>query len=170
MALLGWVPASGAPTDDASGILPDLQQPRFVHNKSGRFESRCAESWCTAARIASTPQCSTFSHAGQPAMLKCDSQRCRYLTIQLCSTCHLLSRFTRPPPLQVCERVHCTRHTCHHAQGHGRLHPRRVGSAWRRPSAVPQRAGQGPCAGQEPGPSALHRLLRRSDRTVPLQP
>jgi len=40
MALLGWVPASGAPTEKANGILPDLQQPRFVHNKSGRFESR----------------------------------------------------------------------------------------------------------------------------------
>jgi len=33
-ALLGWVPAP-------SGVsLPDLNQPRFVHNKSGRFESR----------------------------------------------------------------------------------------------------------------------------------
>lgn len=33
-ALLGWVPAPGAQH------LPDLRQPRFVHNKSGRFESR----------------------------------------------------------------------------------------------------------------------------------
>ena len=36
MALLGWVPtAASAPT-----LLGDLEQPRFVHNKSGRFESR----------------------------------------------------------------------------------------------------------------------------------
>jgi len=36
MALLGWVPApEGEP-------LPDLRQPRFVHNASGRFESRWA--------------------------------------------------------------------------------------------------------------------------------
>ena len=35
MALLGWVPraADGA-------VLPALEQPRFVHNQSGRFESR----------------------------------------------------------------------------------------------------------------------------------
>eukprot|EP00983_Pelagomonas_calceolata_P085672 1156607-Pelagomonas_calceolata.AAC.16 len=33
MALLGWVPASDGTA------LPDMQQPRFVHNKSGRFES-----------------------------------------------------------------------------------------------------------------------------------
>ncbi|MEW5304184.1 MAG: hypothetical protein WDW36_006814 [Sanguina aurantia] len=42
MALLGWIPATGAPS--ASGgpgqQLPDLKQPRFVHNASGRFESR----------------------------------------------------------------------------------------------------------------------------------
>jgi phosphoribosylformylglycinamidine synthase len=31
MALLGWVPGGG---------LPDTRQPRFVHNASGRFESR----------------------------------------------------------------------------------------------------------------------------------
>ena len=31
MALLGWVPLQG---------LPDIQQPRFIHNRSGRFESR----------------------------------------------------------------------------------------------------------------------------------
>ena len=35
MALLGWVPtASSAP------LLPQLEQPRFIHNDSGRFESR----------------------------------------------------------------------------------------------------------------------------------
>jgi phosphoribosylformylglycinamidine synthase len=37
MALLGWVPATG-PNDQA--LLQDIQQPRFVHNASGRFESR----------------------------------------------------------------------------------------------------------------------------------
>ncbi len=31
MALLGWIPFKG---------LPDIQQPRFVRNRSGRFESR----------------------------------------------------------------------------------------------------------------------------------
>lgn len=37
MALLGWVPATGS---TANPLLPDPQQPRFVHNASGRFESR----------------------------------------------------------------------------------------------------------------------------------
>lgn len=36
MALLGWVPGGG---------LEDVQQPRFVHNASGRFECR----WATVA-------------------------------------------------------------------------------------------------------------------------
>ena len=47
MALLGWVPATGnnatTTTPAGGGVsaqLPDLSQPRFVHNKSGRFESR----------------------------------------------------------------------------------------------------------------------------------
>ena len=35
-ALLGWVPASSDPSD----AIPEAQQPRFVHNKSGRYESR----------------------------------------------------------------------------------------------------------------------------------
>ena len=39
MALLGWVPATG-PADAA--LLEDAAQPRFVHNASGRFESRWA--------------------------------------------------------------------------------------------------------------------------------
>jgi phosphoribosylformylglycinamidine synthase len=54
MALLGWVPATGG-SGDAGGAsnggasktlttaaqqLPDARQPRFVHNASGRFESR----------------------------------------------------------------------------------------------------------------------------------
>ena len=37
MALLGWVPGTA---DGATGMLPDEKQPRFIHNKSGRFESR----------------------------------------------------------------------------------------------------------------------------------
>lgn len=37
MALLGWVPANGT---NGTQLLPDSQQPRFVHNASGRFESR----------------------------------------------------------------------------------------------------------------------------------
>lgn len=37
MALLGWVPAAA---DAAEGRLRDAQQPRFIHNRSGRFESR----------------------------------------------------------------------------------------------------------------------------------
>eukprot|EP00746_Dinoflagellata_sp_MGD_P156639 gnl/MRDRNA2_/MRDRNA2_85913_c0_seq1.p1 gnl/MRDRNA2_/MRDRNA2_85913_c0~~gnl/MRDRNA2_/MRDRNA2_85913_c0_seq1.p1 ORF type:complete len:1338 (+),score=293.78 gnl/MRDRNA2_/MRDRNA2_85913_c0_seq1:88-4101(+) len=35
MALLGWVPG----TDDGTA-LPTAKQPRFIHNRSGRFESR----------------------------------------------------------------------------------------------------------------------------------
>ncbi|GAX86623.1 hypothetical protein CEUSTIGMA_g14031.t1, partial [Chlamydomonas eustigma] len=45
MALLGWVPATGSSSKQpvmsgTAAQLPDLEQPRFVHNKSGRFESR----------------------------------------------------------------------------------------------------------------------------------
>ncbi|WIA34688.1 hypothetical protein OEZ86_013001 [Tetradesmus obliquus] len=40
MALLGWVPATAAKEGGVAAQLQDLQQPRFVHNKSGRFESR----------------------------------------------------------------------------------------------------------------------------------
>ena len=40
MALLGWVP--GGLGDLPGGLLPDERQPRFVHNASGRFESRWA--------------------------------------------------------------------------------------------------------------------------------
>ena len=40
MALLGWVP--GGLGDLPGGLLPDVRQPRFVHNTSGRFESRWA--------------------------------------------------------------------------------------------------------------------------------
>lgn len=44
MALLGWVPG-GAP-----GELADAAQPRFMHNTSGRFESR----WVTV-RVDESP-------------------------------------------------------------------------------------------------------------------
>ncbi len=44
MALLGWVPGG------ALGDLPDGRQPRFVHNASGRFESR----WATV-RVEESP-------------------------------------------------------------------------------------------------------------------
>jgi len=37
MALLGWVPGTA---DELGDPLPALEQPRFVHNASGRFESR----------------------------------------------------------------------------------------------------------------------------------
>ena len=41
MALLGWVPGAAAAGDGAElRTLPPLEQPRFVHNESGRFESR----------------------------------------------------------------------------------------------------------------------------------
>lgn len=39
MALLGWVPGTAG---NETGMLPDEKQPRFIHNKSGRFESRWA--------------------------------------------------------------------------------------------------------------------------------
>jgi phosphoribosylformylglycinamidine synthase len=47
MALLGWVPggeagaaADGGPAEAATQLLEDAVQPRFVHNESGRYESR----------------------------------------------------------------------------------------------------------------------------------
>jgi phosphoribosylformylglycinamidine synthase len=55
MALLGWVPATagGATTTPATTAtqLPDARQPRFVHNASGRFESR----WVQVAVSEDTP-------------------------------------------------------------------------------------------------------------------
>ena len=38
MALLGWVP--GRDLTSQNEPLSDIEQPRFIHNKSGRFESR----------------------------------------------------------------------------------------------------------------------------------
>lgn len=35
-ALLGWVPATASADGGVAAQLPDLQQPRFVHNTSGR--------------------------------------------------------------------------------------------------------------------------------------
>ena len=46
MALLGFVPAEGG-----LGATPDVEQPRFVHNDSGRFESR----WVTVGVDENTP-------------------------------------------------------------------------------------------------------------------
>lgn len=39
MALLGWVPATAAAEGGVAAQLPDSQQPRFVHNTSGRYLS-----------------------------------------------------------------------------------------------------------------------------------
>lgn len=36
-ALLGWVPATASADGGVAAQLPDLQQPRFVHNTSGRW-------------------------------------------------------------------------------------------------------------------------------------
>lgn len=46
MALLGFVPA-----EDGLGSVADKEQPRFIHNESGRFESR----WVTVGVDANTP-------------------------------------------------------------------------------------------------------------------
>eukprot|EP00775_Hariotina_reticulata_P008987 gene8987-9160_t len=51
MALLGWVPATASKDGGVAAQLQDLQQPRFVHNKSGRFESR----WVNVTIAESTP-------------------------------------------------------------------------------------------------------------------
>lgn len=40
LALLGWVPGREPSEAQGDSALPYKQQPRFVHNKSGRFESR----------------------------------------------------------------------------------------------------------------------------------
>ena len=46
MALLGFIPSEGG-----VGALPDSKQPRFIHNDSGRFESR----WTTVGIDENTP-------------------------------------------------------------------------------------------------------------------
>ncbi|KAL6785042.1 hypothetical protein ACKKBG_A02200 [Auxenochlorella protothecoides x Auxenochlorella symbiontica] len=51
MALLGWVPGTGAGTGAAGPLLPDAAQPRFTHNASGRFECR----WSSVAIDPDTP-------------------------------------------------------------------------------------------------------------------
>lgn len=54
MALLGWVPG---------GSLPDTEQPRFVHNASGRFECR----WATVEiRPSPSVLLKVRSYAGGP--------------------------------------------------------------------------------------------------------
>lgn len=39
MALLGWVPGTGGGGEAAEALLPSQQQPRFLHNESGRCAS-----------------------------------------------------------------------------------------------------------------------------------
>eukprot|EP00879_Flechtneria_rotunda_P005989 GHRR01006298.1.p1 GENE.GHRR01006298.1~~GHRR01006298.1.p1 ORF type:complete len:1281 (+),score=448.03 GHRR01006298.1:710-4552(+) len=51
MALLGWVPATASKDGGVAAQLQDAQQPRFVHNKSGRFESR----WITVDIAEGSP-------------------------------------------------------------------------------------------------------------------
>eukprot|EP00878_Enallax_costatus_P000493 GHUV01000586.1.p1 GENE.GHUV01000586.1~~GHUV01000586.1.p1 ORF type:complete len:953 (+),score=239.62 GHUV01000586.1:313-2859(+) len=51
MALLGWVPATASKDGGVAAQLQDMQQPRFVHNKSGRFESR----WINVQISAESP-------------------------------------------------------------------------------------------------------------------
>lgn len=48
MALLGWVPGSGLSADP---LLPSQEQPRFLENDSGRFESR----WVTVEILKDSP-------------------------------------------------------------------------------------------------------------------
>ena len=77
MALLGWVPATGAAaaapaapaasSSGTAGILPDLRQPRFVHNKSGRFESR----WVNVEIQAGSPSLMLKGMAGTKVGVWC---------------------------------------------------------------------------------------------------
>lgn len=71
MALLGWVPATGAA--EPAGHLADTEQPRFVHNASGRFESR----WSMVRRSGKTRVCQLLEggNRGNHAQL-CVSLRC----------------------------------------------------------------------------------------------
>jgi phosphoribosylformylglycinamidine synthase len=43
MALLGWVPATANKDGGVAAQLQDLQQPRLVHNKSGRWVLAAAD-------------------------------------------------------------------------------------------------------------------------------
>ena len=77
MALLGWVPG---------GSLPDTEQPRFVHNASGRFECR----WATV-EIRPSPS----------VLLKVRSRS----KIRICSVHHCLCamlRTLRPSKEMLC--------------------------------------------------------------------
>ncbi len=51
MALLGWIPGAEQEAAGRFERLPDLAQPRFVHNDSGRFESR----WATVTVLPGSP-------------------------------------------------------------------------------------------------------------------
>ncbi len=82
MALLGWVPAASASGSGAP--LPDLQQPRFVHNASGRFESR----WVRGR----PPPCPAPCWA--PRLLRCSARRPAPVLTPSCAP-------ALPPPAQV---------------------------------------------------------------------
>ncbi|KAK9814223.1 hypothetical protein WJX72_002529 [[Myrmecia] bisecta] len=64
MALLGWVPGTGGA---ATAYLPDIQQPRFVHNASGRFESR----WTTVQIQKDSPAVMLKGMAGAQMGIWC---------------------------------------------------------------------------------------------------
>ena len=62
MALLGFIPSDGG-----VGALPDSRQPRFIHNDSGRFESR----WTTVGIDENTPPYSSgISAPKKPASVR----------------------------------------------------------------------------------------------------
>ena len=68
MALLGWVPGTN---ETYTPFLPDKQQPRFIHNKSGRFESRWStvtvkESPAIMLKVISHSQIASFPLLEQP--------------------------------------------------------------------------------------------------------
>lgn len=102
MALLGWVPGT-------ESQLADPAQPRFIHNTSGRFESR----WATVQVQQDSPA----------IMLKVGHEQC----VHLLSPCHIAPWFsingqlpikglicfrmdTQPcgPPLHFCSEKPCS--------------------------------------------------------------
>lgn len=60
-ALLGWVPAIGDATGSVTAQLPDAAQPRFVHNKSGRWAGGLGERCCGLGRNALRTACGITS-------------------------------------------------------------------------------------------------------------
>jgi len=61
LALLGWVPGA---SNSSEAILPAEQQPRFVHNRSGRFESRFV-----TVRIEASPASSVWLRSMEGSQL-----------------------------------------------------------------------------------------------------